>query len=428
MSVSLDQLLYGIRKVESGGNYSVVNSIGAVGAYQVMKANIPSWTKAALGHSMSWQAFRASKSAQDAVARFMIGSYYKKYGAEGAASMWFSGQPNPNSRASDGGNTVRQYVNKVIGASTGSVGSGGGGGSVGESLSKAIPMTASETAESYGFVQSLLDSNPELKSLFKKAVKGQWTAQKFQASLRDTRWFKTHSQTERDFLVLKYGDPKTAQQKMDQANLQVKQLAASIGVVLNSRTKSALGVAAYNMAAKGWTVDQARYYLGYHIVFNSSGGSTGEAGDDLDQLHQFSYSMGIKNSNAWYERMTGAIVRGMATVQDIKDDITKQAQGLFPTWSKQLAAGQTVADLASPYMQSMATILEIPPGSVNLFDPTIKKALQYKDPKTGANATQPVWSFENQLRQDPRWKQTKNAQDSVTQNARQVLQDFGFSY
>ena len=427
MSVSLDQLLYGIRETESGGNYSVVNSIGAVGAYQVMKANIPSWTRAALGHSMSWQAFRASRAAQDAVARFMIGSYYKKYGAEGAASMWFSGQPNPNSKASDGGNTVRQYVNKVLANSTGSVTGGGGSTTIGSPISKAAPMTPGETAESYGYVAGLLNSNPELKKLFAKAVKGQWDVKKFQASLRDTQWFKTHGQDERDFLVLKYGDPATANLKLSQATLQAKQLAASLGVANNKKNASAIQAAAYNMVAKGWTADQAKYYLGSYVTF-TQGGSTGEAGDDLDQLHQFSYSMGIKNSDASYQKMATSIVRSQSTIQDAKDAITKQAQALFPTWSKQLAAGQTVADLASPYMQSMSTILEVPPGSVNLFDPTIKKALQYKDPTTGANSTQPIWSFENTLRQDPRWKATKNAQDSVMASAHQVLQDFGFSY
>lgn len=125
MSISLDQLLYGVRMVETSGRsdgYSTVNSIGAVGAYQVMKANIPSWTKEALGRSLTWQQFRDSPSSQDAVARYKLGKYYAKYGAEGAASMWFSGQPNPNSTASDGGNTVRQYVNKVVKWATGSSG------------------------------------------------------------------------------------------------------------------------------------------------------------------------------------------------------------------------------------------------------------------------------------------------------------------
>jgi hypothetical protein len=91
MSLTLAQLLAGIRQVESGGRYSVVNSIGAVGAYQVMKANVPSWTQRALGHSLTWQQFRDSPSAQDKVAQVILGGYFKKYGAEGAASMWFSG-------------------------------------------------------------------------------------------------------------------------------------------------------------------------------------------------------------------------------------------------------------------------------------------------------------------------------------------------
>ncbi|WP_367575278.1 hypothetical protein [Streptomyces griseoaurantiacus] len=122
MSLTLDQLVYGVRMVETSGRadgYSTVNSIGAVGAYQVMKANVPSWTREALGKAMTWQEFRDSPKAQDAVARYKLGGYLSKYGAEGAAAMWFSGQPNPNSKASDGGNTVRQYVDKVVKFATG---------------------------------------------------------------------------------------------------------------------------------------------------------------------------------------------------------------------------------------------------------------------------------------------------------------------
>src|SRR5881409_1434279 len=128
MAITLDQLLYGIRKIESGGNYHVVNSIGAVGAYQVMKSNIPYWTKEALGYSMTWQQFRDSRAAQDAVARYKLGQSMKKYGsAEAAAAVWFSGQPNPHSQRSDGYNTVEQYVKKAMAASGGgSVMSGGG--------------------------------------------------------------------------------------------------------------------------------------------------------------------------------------------------------------------------------------------------------------------------------------------------------------
>jgi hypothetical protein len=120
--VTLDQLIYGVRMVETSGRpdgYSTVNSIGAVGAYQVMYYNIAKWTKEALGHVLTQQQFIDSPASQDAVARYFLGKSYKKYGPEGAAAVWFSGQPNPNSKSSDSGNTVRQYVDKVMGFATG---------------------------------------------------------------------------------------------------------------------------------------------------------------------------------------------------------------------------------------------------------------------------------------------------------------------
>jgi len=424
MAITLAQLMNGIKQAESSGRYNIVNPIGAVGAYQIMKANIPEWTKQALGHSMTWQQFRDSPSAQDKVAEFKIGGFFKKYGAEGAAAMWLSGQPDPNHVASDGSITVRQYVDKVIKL--------GGGTPSKNTTSAGVPgmaaMTPDETAESYGFVQGLFNSNPELKKLFDQAVKGQWTAQKFQASLRDTKWFKTHSQTERDFITLQFGDPATANQKLKQARDQAITAAAAMGIKISPAINNQITAAAYNIAAKGWTDGELKNYLGQYVVFKPGAHPGGQAGQDLDTLQQFSYQMGIKNSDSWYQTQLQNIERGASTLEDAQQALRKQAQTLFPTWSKQIEGGQTVQDLASPYMQSMATILEVNPGSLNLFDPTIKKALQYKDPKTGANTAQPIWSFENTLRNDARWKQTKNAQDSVMQNAHQVLSDFGLVF
>lgn len=288
--------------------------------------------------------------------------------------------------------------------------------------------SAAEQAEEYGFVQSLFGAVPELKKLFNQAVKGQWTSQKFQAALRDTKWWKTKGQSERDYLVLQYGDPATAKLKLGQALIQVKQTAAQLGLKIDSKLNNQFNSAAYNMVAKGWTSDDLKYYLGQYIHFSAGSHPGGEAGQNLDQLQQFSYNMGIKNSDAWYQTQLRNIERGAATVEDTQNAIRKQAEAMFPAWQKQLEGGQTVADLASPYMQSMSTILEVAPGSLNLFDPVIKRALQHKDPKTGQTSAQPIWDFENTLRNDPRWKKTKNAQDSVMQNAHQVLSDFGLAY
>ena len=332
---------------------------------------------------------------------------WSTYGS-GAYKQYYGGTFNPDTGGAPGG---------VAGSS----GSSGGGGS---STPAKAPMTASETAESYGFVQSLFNAVPELKKLFSQAVAGQWTAQKFQASLRDTAWWKTHGQVARDFLMLQYGDPETARRKVDAMNLKVTTMARGMGSAVDAHGVDNI-VSASIMY--GWSDAQIRNEIGRLMVFKP-GQRLGEAGDAVDKLNQFSYSMGIQNSDSWYNNWAQKIVRGQATQQDAEDEMRRAAKSLFPMWSKQIDAGQTVADLASPYLQSYSTILEVPPGSVNLFDPLMKKALQYKDPKTGQNTVKPIWQFETELRSDPRWKATKNAQDSMMQVAHQVLTDFGVKY
>lgn len=282
-------------------------------------------------------------------------------------------------------------------------------------------------AEDYGFVLALFNSSSELKKLFDKAVKKGYTADKFQAELRDTKWWKTRSSDERDFLTLKYGDPATANAKLSSAKLSARQLGNSLGIQENKFTKAKMDQVAYNMVAKGWTESQARYYLGQYVSF-AGGIHEGEGGETVDKLQSLSYAMGVKMSGKWYSDSARSIVRGLATEQDMEDKIRRQAKTLFPQWSKQIDAGQSVSDLASPYMQSMANILELPAGSINLYDSTIKKALQNKDPKTGVNTVKPVWQFENELRSDPRWNKTQNAQDSMMQTAHKVLADFGVAY
>lgn len=108
----------------------------AVGRYQMMRSNIPEWTKQTFGTPMNWQDFRASPQAQDAVFNNIFGGYLNKYGPAGAAHHWFG------MGRSDGYHTADQYVG-------GFMNSFGGGGS-----GAAAPETAS--AGPSGTMQSVL--------------------------------------------------------------------------------------------------------------------------------------------------------------------------------------------------------------------------------------------------------------------------------
>ncbi|HEY6019384.1 MAG TPA: hypothetical protein VIY48_05595 [Candidatus Paceibacterota bacterium] len=422
---SFDALMYGIGVQESGGsNYSVVNSIGAVGKYQVMKANIPSWSKKVLGHSITWQKFRDSPDLQEKIVGGILRGYYNKYGAKGAASMWYSGQPNPNK--SYGNPPVSTYVNSVINHASGYSGQTYSG--TGQGGDPVVPkLDERELAEKYGFTMSFLNSNPELKTKFQQMVEEGWSQQMFNARVRETKWWKTHSDKERQYLTQMFTDPATAKQSLSQAQITVRQIANQLGIKETKLTKGKMSEVAYNMVAKGWNEGQLRYYLGQYVYFDG-GDMEGQGADVQSELRGYAYSMGVKMSDSWYASQTRTVLRGLATTSDLKNVMLRQAKAMFPQYSKQLDGGQTVADIAQPYLQSMSQILELPQGSINLYDNTIKKALQYKNPTTLQTQAKPLWQFENDLRGDPRWKKTKNAQDSLMQVGHQVLSDFGFKY
>lgn len=435
---TFEQLLWSISVQESGGsNYGIVNAYGAVGKYQVLKSNIPSWSKAALGYSITWQKFRDSPDLQEKIVRHRLGGYYKQYGFRGAASAWYSGNPklDQSTRPQPGGPSIKKYVDdveararkapanlKTGGPAPGNPSGGGGGGK------KTAPIDAEATLEEYGFVKALMDSDPELKKIFNKIKTGEIASPgKFQAELQDTKWWKTHSDTARKFLGLQFGDPATAKQQLDQAKLKVRQLAESMGMHVDEKMLKKIDGWALNSILKGWTDGQLRNELGKYVTFGDDGWG-GEGGEIIEKMKSYAYSMGVDPAGSFFADGARLVLRGLATEQDYEDKMRKMAKGIYSQWSDQLDAGMTVADIASPYFQSMAQILELPSGSINLFDPTIKKALQNKDPKTGIATPKPLWQFENDLRSDNRWKSTQNAQNSMMQIAHQVLADFGAKY
>lgn len=430
MALTFEQFMRGISIQESGGSYSAVNSSsGALGKYQVMPGNVAGWSRQVLGYSISPQTFLHSPQLQEKIVSGILHGYFNKWGPRGAAAAWYAGPGNHNldmsTKSQPGGPSIKGYVDSVIAHAGGSPSDGAGSN---YSYSGASPkLSMSELAEQYGFTSSFLNANPELKKLFSDMVSKGYSKDMFQAKLRNTKWWKTHSDKEREYLTQTYTDPATAKQNFNAAYITVRQLANQLGIKETKFTTARIQEAAYNVVAKGWSDGQLRNYLGQYVYFDG-GDMEGQGADTINELRSYAYSMGVQMSDKWYTDNTRKVLRGLATVSDYKNDMLRQAKAMFPQFSKQLDAGQTVADIANPYMQTMAQILELPSGSINLFDPTIKKALQYKNPGTLQTETKPLWQFENDLRADPRWKQTKNAQDSMMQVGHQVLSDFGFRY
>ncbi len=103
---------------ESGYNYKAVNpNSGALGIAQVMPANIPSWSREALGYEITPNQFLNSPDLQLKIVDYKLNQYYQQaIAASGGnvdiavrrvASAWYSGNPNLYN------NTTPQYTNGV---------------------------------------------------------------------------------------------------------------------------------------------------------------------------------------------------------------------------------------------------------------------------------------------------------------------------
>jgi len=97
--------------------------------------------------------------------------------------------------------------------------------------------------------------------------------------------------------------------------------------------------------------------------------------------------------------------------------INIQAKTLFPALSEKIDAGYTVKQLLNPYIQARANILEEDPDMVDI------KGLSEvaKDPKNLMG----LYDYEISLRKDPKWRFTKNAQDTLSNVANTIAKTFG---
>lgn len=290
-------------------------------------------------------------------------------------------------------------------------------------MAKQPTIDRAEAAQKYGFTVQFMDAYPEVGALIEQAVKEEWTPEKFQARFKNTNFWKNTTDAGRKAAMLWTSDPAEWQATWRRTNAHVTQLMSDMGVPIDP---SIIDKVAGDTIWGGWDDERIRTALGGYLTFGGPAGMAGgKAGQIQQDLNAFAYTMGVKNSDPWIQSAVRDIASGKGNAETYKNQIRDQAIASFPGFSDQIKAGMTVQDLAQPYMQSMSQVLELAPGEVNVFDPTIRNALGWKDPM-GKTAAKPLWQFQNDLRNDERWKKTQNAQDSTMGVAHSILQQFGF--
>lgn len=279
-----------------------------------------------------------------------------------------------------------------------------------------------ELAARYGWSLALLNSSPELKKLFDKAVKGTWTPEKFVAQLRSTKWFKKNGESARQAITLKTTDPGTYNERMKQRMAAVRTLAIEVGAGLSTAQLKDIASDSFLL---GWDDNQIKRSLTDYIRRAKDGHLSGAAFAADQQIRQYAYSMGVPVAAKRRDDWAAAIATGRQSIEDIQSRILTSAQSRYPHLADALKGGQTLQELAEPYRQSIAQILEINANSIPLTDRRVQKGLSART-DDGKPYQMPLWQYEDDLRTDPQWRKTDNAKEAADSLTHKLLTDFGF--
>ncbi|MFF3363590.1 C40 family peptidase [Streptomyces misionensis] len=282
-------------------------------------------------------------------------------------------------------------------------------------------LDAHELAETYGMSYAFFKSQPELYKKLKEAVAGQWTPDKFQAEVKNTKWWKQTSETARQAQVLQKTDPATYNAQMQAARVQAQKLAVQSGAVLSDKNLSQL---AKNMVWYGWQPEQIQNYLGQFVKFTDKEVLGGMAGQVAEAIKQEAYKNGVAVTKQSVLNNAQYVVRGLTSMEQITASLREQSAGLYPGFAEQIKAGADIQDLAQPYIQATAQELGVPETNVSVYSPQVKAALNRVNAQ-GQPEPMSMTDFTAQLRSDPAWRATQSAQDKTMAVGRQVLADMG---
>ena len=151
-------------------------------------------------------------------------------------------------------------------------------------------------------------------------------------------------------------------------------------------------------------------------------GFKGEALTAFNDLRDTALANGLDINKTFGSQIPGWLteINKGANVDEFKQRIREIAKiGMPERIGKLLDQGIDLKTIYSPYQNVMESVLELPSGSITLNDPTLRGAIT----NTGEV---PIYEFERQLRNDPRWGFTDTARQQVSSTALDILRQFGF--
>ncbi len=287
-----------------------------------------------------------------------------------------------------------------------------------------------------GYLESTFKTLPkeykaQIDKLFTSARAENWTEGTFTEALKQTKWWQETLPSLRSFFIETH-DPRNAATFAEKMGIQTANVAASLEklgiraqqidpvtgkVVDNAKTIQGIAMEAVK---NGWTEVQTLQHLGDNAQLLFTGGGT--IGSSVDNIKKQALNYGINIDNNYLD----TIQRSLLDPTDGRDtqyylnEMKSQAMDLYKPFASSIKEGRSLYEVTNSYRNQMATLLEVDSSNLTWKDLMSKVV----DPTTGNART--FADFNKQVKKDPLWQYTKNAKETYSNTALDLMKQFGF--
>jgi hypothetical protein len=289
-----------------------------------------------------------------------------------------------------------------------------------------------------GYLQATFKTLPqefknEIDKIFEQALapNSGWTQDTFNQAIQQTKWYQQTLPSIRNFF-LETNDPRNAANFAEKLQIETANVAAKLenlgirtqqvdpvtGKVYDN-TQTIQGIAMSKLQ-NGWTDVQLTQHLGDNAQLLFTGGGT--IGSSVSQIRNAALSYGINLDKNYLNTIQTSLLDatdGRDTTYYL-NEMRNQAMDLYKPFAESIKSGRTLYEITNNYRTKMADLLEVDPENLSWKD-MMNKVI---DPTTG-NARM-LSDFTKQVKQDPLWQYTKNAKETYSNMAVDLMKQFGF--
>jgi len=297
--------------------------------------------------------------------------------------------------------------------------------------------TKTKNAKQYvaelGFALNLINSDPSLqkwivdvRNYMKKNDNRVPTPYELDGLKQGVDWFERYN-SDQQLARMAQNDPRRKadfDRSLELKKESIRAIARQTGVELDEGFLSGL---ALDSRLDNLTQEEIKQRLAPIVeqTILEGGDLGGDSAEFERTIVQWADRNGLALSGNTIAKYVAAGTSGASSIDDIKNDLRKTyLSGSYPAWSDRIMMGEDPADIAAPYKARMSRLLEVDETDIDLNDQLLQKAMQGVG-ADGKPSVVPLYSFDQQVREDERWQYTDNAMDVYANAGNNILKMFG---